>query len=295
MLDNGTLFSGYKVLSDDVSVLEPRQVGYEAKDAQFVEPETVVIFAWGDGHPKHVVTYAESYRKLYSSSRIIVVCCTLVGSIYQYVARRTQAMLPVVHAAVPPRVTEGDTKSGRVLVHIMSNSGTVSFIATLLAYKMLRKGEASISPFPCALLVCDSAPGGNSYWGNIGRWSHALSLASPSWVPLPLLLMQALWCTVLLLGEGLTRAVGWDAVGRVFPGPISEPELLSTEASRLYLYSKADKVGGWEDVEDQVARASEKGYICKAERFELSPHVGHMRLYPNRYWKAIEEAWKASV
>ena len=127
---------------------------------------------------------------------------------------------------------------------------------------------------------------------NLGRWSLALAVATGAVIPLPVLLMRVVWAGVLLLGEGVQRVTRWPAMGRLFPGPIQDPRLFPTSAQRLFLYSTTDEMVGWQDVEDSVARWRRAGCSCTTEMFDKSPHVGHMRIDPERYWNAIAEAWE---
>lgn len=290
-------FPGFTAVSEEVHVFNPAANTERALLPS--NPDTVIIFTWGNGHAKHIIKYADSYRDLYPDSQIIIVLCTLVGSMYQTVSKRVRSMLPVVASAGLLSETFNTPLQRRtkrcVLAHIMSNSGTVSFIATLLAYRMLSQDVSQHSgPFPCKLLVFDSAPGGTSLIQNLGRWSHALAVSARAWLPLPLLVMQALWLAVMLFAEGLQRLTRWPAVGRLFPGPIVDPELVPKDAVRLFMYSASDKLVNYTDVERHIARLRADGSTCRIEKFDDSPHVGHMRLYPDRYWKSISQAWYAA-
>lgn len=283
-------FQGYTALSDQVHVLQP------TGNIPPRDPETVIIYAWGDGQPKHIIKYADGYRALYPHSRIIIVLCTLLESIFQTVSKRTQAMLPVVHAAGLLPESPGLHRDNRIIVQAMSNSGTVSFIATLLAYRMACRDQPKQGrPFPCGLIVFDSAPGGTSLVRNLGRWSLALAVATGAVIPLPVLLMRLVWAGVLLLGEGIQRVTRWPAVGRLFPGPLLDPKLVPNSAHRLFFYSTTDEMVGWEDVEDSVAQWRRAGCSCTTEMFDNSRHVGHMRMDPERYWNAIGKAWEAGA
>lgn len=206
-------------------------------------------------------------------------------------------MRPVIAATFTPN--KDNPELDRILVQIMSNSGAVSFITTCLAYKALHStlGEGSPRLFPHDLLVCDSVPGSRSFWENMSRWSRALALASAEWAPLPVLPMQALWFAFLFTIEGLSWITGWheNQIGRLFAEGVEDTDLMSAAATRLYLYSKKDELVHWEDVEEHVAVAVDQGYRCITERFEESPHVGHMRMYPERYWDAIARAWDSAV
>lgn len=289
-------FQSFNALSDSIYDFEPSPSGDSQQLPQplKVEPTTIIIFAWGNGHPKHASKYADGYRALMPTSRIIVILCTLVESMIESVDGRTRAMRPVVEAAF--NHTEGTTGHDRILVHMMSISGAVSVIATCLAYKDARSNLDERMPelFPHALLVCDSKPGSSSFWINIARWSRALAVASTEWAPLPVLPMQALWCTFLFTVESVSWITGWyqHQVGRLFAEGFQDPNLLSTEAHRLYLYSKNDVMIHWKDIEEHAALAVGKGYRCAMEVFQNSSHVDHMRMYPERYWNAIATAWE---
>lgn len=62
-------------------------------------------------------------------------------------------------------------------------------------------------------------------------------------------------------------------------------------ARRLYMYSKEDAVVGWEEVERHAAEARAGGWAAKTELFGGSPHGGHARRSPGRYWTAVRRAW----
>lgn len=299
MLDKAPPFQDYTALSDKIYLLEPDQHEVDQLDTAIStkEPTTIIIFGWGDGQPKHIAKYADGYHKLYPTSRIIVVLCTLVEAMINSIDTHTQSMRPVLDGGLLPQENSADPD--RILVQIMSNSGAVGFIATILAHRATRlsMGEADPKPFAHTLLVCDSVPGGFAFWENVMRWSRALALASTAWAPLPVVVMQALWGVFLVGVEGLSSTAGrkGDQVGRMLAEGIQDPNLMSTATTRLYLYSKSDELIRWEDVEEHVAVAREKGYRCIVERFEDSPHVGHMRMYPDRYWDAIARAWESAV
>jgi hypothetical protein len=70
---------------------------------------------------------------------------------------------------------------------------------------------------------------------------------------------------------------------------------MAAPALRLFLYSKEDDLIWWEDLEEQAANARSKGYTTVLERFEGSPHVGHMRAHPEQYWSTILRCWKQAM
>ena len=61
---------------------------------------------------------------------------------------------------------------------------------------------------------------------------------------------------------------------------------------RLYLYSQADEMVPWTEVEEHAEEARKAGLDVRMERFEGSPHVAHARTDPERYWGAVKKVWE---
>lgn len=77
-----------------------------------------------------------------------------------------------------------------------------------------------------------------------------------------------------------------------------KPDLLPwmiRDTPRLYLYSKADDMVSWKDVEEHATTAVSKGLNVSVECFEDTPHVAHARKYPDRYWAAVKKLWADAV
>lgn len=55
-----------------------------------------------------------------------------------------------------------------------------------------------------------------------------------------------------------------------------------------YIYSESDDLVPWKDVEEHAARAVAKGRKVDLEKFRGSPHVGHMKQDPDRYWAIVK-------
>ena len=66
----------------------------------------------------------------------------------------------------------------------------------------------------------------------------------------------------------------------------------SKHTPRLYLYSQADEMVPWTEVEEHAEEARKAGLDVRMERFEGSPHVAHARSDPERYWGAVKKVWE---
>lgn len=122
-----------------------------------------------------------------------------------------------------------------------------------------------------------------------------MAMGVPKWVPFPSTLTTSLCCLFLCVVFYAAQLVGIEPSGPYSVRVFLEPEIADPGALRLFLYSKEDDLIYWEDLEANAAMARSKGYETVLERFEGSPHVGHMRAHPEQYWSAILRAWKQAV
>ncbi|KAF3347328.1 Calcium-transporting ATPase 3 [Verticillium dahliae VDG2] len=123
------------------------------------------------------------------------------------------------------------------------------------------------------------------------RWSRAMTIGTAAWFPWPFAVTQCLWGSFLTVNVLAGWCVGREAAG-AFALRVTDDDAFETkDARRLYLYSKEDDLITSDDVEMYMAESRQKGYQLRAELFDGSGHVGHMRMHPEKYWKAIADAW----
>jgi len=76
---------------------------------------------------------------------------------------------------------------------------------------------------------------------------------------------------------------------------INDAKLFNGQVSakkRCYIYSDADDLAHWRDMEAHAADAEAKGWVVECEGFHGSPHVRHMRADPARYWGIVKRYLK---
>ena len=66
----------------------------------------------------------------------------------------------------------------------------------------------------------------------------------------------------------------------------------SKHTPRLYLYSQADEMVPWMEVEAHAEEARKAGLDVRMERFGGSAHVAHVRTDPERYWGVVKKVWE---
>ncbi|KAI0467174.1 hypothetical protein F4859DRAFT_278776 [Xylaria cf. heliscus] len=252
------------------------------------DPTTILVYGWGDGHPKHVSKYSEGYHALFPSARIVVIINPILAATTQTLPKRTESMRPIIDTCFPTK----DDGSERVIMHIMSNTGGIFAAATLNAYRE-RHGLDVVLPHH--LCVSDSTPGGLNFGSEVWRWARAMAMGVPKWFPLPFQFTTALCAAFLFIVNYLAIAVGIEPSGPHSARIFVEHAFATPKALRLFCYSKEDDLIYWEDLEAQAANARRKGYKTVMEEFKGSPHVGHMRMHPEQYWSTILRCWEQAM
>ncbi|KAK3328647.1 hypothetical protein B0T19DRAFT_196402 [Cercophora scortea] len=297
-----SLLLGFTPLNPQVYFQDPPPLSSPSSP---LDPTTVILYGWGDARPKHVQKYVDGYRTLYPSAKLVLIYSPILKALYQTLEARSHSMVPILETVLGRSIkssTYAEDRtlrsalhthaSDRVLVHVMSNTGGINFAATLHAYQ---QSDPDAKPFPHQMLVCDSTPGSTHFLSNIAPWSRALALGVAGYLPWPFLLTQGLAAAFLGTLHGVGWLLGMPSAADFSTNAVNDPALSDINARKLYLYSKADDIIYWEDLEEHAAQARERGYTVDMEMFEGSPHVGHMRAHPEQYWAAIARTWKAAV
>lgn len=281
-------FPGFTPISDRVYLRNGHE---KAKPSPADEPTTIIISSWGDGMPKHVTKYSDGYHELYPSARIIVILSRTFQATHQSEEARIAAMMPVVDTVFPTPTGSGNEKE-RLLVHAMSNTGAIFTASIVVAYQ---RRHGTDKPFPHQLLVLDSTPGGLVFTSQVTRWSRAMAVGTAKFFPWPFIITQGMWY-LFLWGSYLWQLISRSEASGVWADRIiNDKSCVTTDSSRVYLYSKEDEIIGYKDLEENVAHAKTLGYSVDLEMFEGSSHVGHMRLHPEQYWSKVASSWKQAI
>ncbi|KAI1338344.1 hypothetical protein F5Y15DRAFT_386877 [Xylariaceae sp. FL0016] len=283
-------FSGYTPITDRIFIRneKPASDADTARSAPADHPTTILIYGWGDGLPKHVSKYADGYHALYPSARILVIISSTLMVSYQTLSLRTRDMMPIIDTIFPVK----DDGSERLILHAMSNTGGIYAAATLNAYQERHGRDVML---PHHLCVSDSTPGSVVFKTEVWRWARAMTLGTAKWFPWPFAVTKRIWWAFLWGIHLLAMALGIENSGPYSVRVFLDNAMATTRALRLYMYSKEDDLIHWEDLEVQAETARKAGYTTVMELFEGSPHVGHMRMHPQRYWGAISRCWEQSM
>lgn len=244
-------------------------------------PKVIVLCTWMAAQPTHITKYITGYQALYSSSQILLIRAESVDMIfrsYKVLQQRLQPALSVIQSSCSP-----DPPRPEILLHCFSNGGSVQSLALMEAYRT-STGHA----FPLHATVLDSCPGKGTF-----RLSYLAVAApfdrSPFYVRMPAKFMVfAAMCAYFLMMIVLRRE-NPVMKGRRY---MNDQELVN-ETERVYIYSDADAMVLWQEVEDHARESKEQGFRVAMERFEGSGHVSHVRIGGGkRYWEIVQRHWK---
>ncbi|KAJ7470786.1 hypothetical protein FB451DRAFT_1135118 [Mycena latifolia] len=248
--------------------------------ASSTDPTVVIIFGWMSAKLPHLRKYFDVYREIYPHATLILVRSHLSFFWTSFEAR----FRPVIDTLDALGCRENRQ---RILTHSFSNGGSFHLLA--LAGTLSTQTNNTQSPRPPSALIIDSSPGGDS----LQKIQNALTS------PIKNSLLRLLANGCVMLGY----CVLWIALGQILrqPSPVQvmmdalrRPRVLpwiDERSPRLYIYSKADDMVPWTDIEEHAARAASDGLDVRRLRFDNSAHVAHARVHPEEYWAAVKKVW----
>ncbi|WEW56388.1 hypothetical protein PRK78_001831 [Emydomyces testavorans] len=252
------------------------------------KPLTIMLFFWMNAAHRTAAKYASEYSHLAPNARIISIFTSALDFFIRTSDTAQRRRIgPVLDAILS---TEGigdgnDGDRGRLYIHVFSNGGSITLNRVAAAYR-----DLTGKPLPVNALLIDSAPGKTSLAGAV----RALSYSFPAFFLWRVMVFAFVWAWLLssaFLGTLLRRKHPAHRLRE----ELNDPGLISVGAERCYVYSKEDDLISWEHVEEHAGQARMKGWKVSREMFAGSPHVGHMRTDPQRYWKIVARLLKVTM
>lgn len=245
----------------------------QASTTSIEEPSLILFAAWMDAAPRHIAAYTTRYQRVFPTSSILVVTTASSHFLFQSNARRLRELEPALDILVH--------EEGRILLHAFSNGGATA--AWLLARTIRQRSGKSL---PVSKICFDSAPGTQDY----NRSLAAFALALPKNRFLKFLGMLLLRIFLAMWFE-YTYIRGTEKFLDILRKGLNDTQLFPNTATRLYIYSIADKLIKWQDVESHAKEA--EGHGCKVQmcKYVDSGHVAHLLRDGKRYWSAVVGLW----
>jgi hypothetical protein len=246
--------------------------------ANSTNPTTIIICQWMGISPKSrsLNTIYAHYARLYPNSRIIT-----IRSLPEYFSTASESARRSPLKPITTAIDSDPAPEKRILVHLFSNGGTLSFLDICELYRK-EKGHV----LPVKAIVFDSCPGRPTV---TEAWA-AMSIGLPKgilWYP-------AAASILLLLGVVAIGRYGLNIptfIDRIFP-KLNDWTLVDRGAKRLYVWSEADRIMGARDPKEHARLAREEGVqVQTLEEME----TGHMQAHvkdQERYWGAVASLWE---
>jgi hypothetical protein len=239
------------------------------------DPDFILLLGWMNAQPRHIAKYTARYEKLYPSAQILAITTSSYDAAFATTAANIKRISPALETLyiLPP--------NSKLLLHFFSNGGgfTTALFAKCYKEKMGR-------PLPVTASVFDSSPG-KVRWQALAR---AFAVALPKNIILRtigILLLQFIF-PLFKLGNLLT---GQEDLVEKTRRELNDKTLFNLNAPRVYIYSIADDMVAWQDVEEHGDEASNLGYTVNQEKFLTSSHAGHLIEDPKRYWRIVQRLW----
>ncbi len=258
-----------------------QQVGLTSSSS--TDPQLIVLITWMSAHPLHISKYIVGYQTHYPTSHILLIRSSPPDLFYRPTSTQRRRVAPAVSTIMSSCIDKNNTDP-KILLHIFSNGGSHQTRNLFRAYS-----ETTSCPFPPHVTILDSCPGR----GTFKRCVLALSSALPSSLPLRLLLLLLIYiiisgCWIIFIPFGIA-----DPIERIRQA-LNDPVLMKGETSRCYIYSEADPMVSWHDVEAHARDAVKGGFVVRKEKFRESGHCAHIRVAGgSRYWAIVSEMWQS--
>ncbi|CZR68770.1 uncharacterized protein PAC_18669 [Phialocephala subalpina] len=252
-----------------------------SSSASRTDPTTIIVCTWMGASPKsRGVNYIyNQFHTLFPNARIIAIRSLPEFFMTTSTTSRLAAIEPAVSA-----IEADPTPEPRILVHLFSNGGSLSFVDVCSLYKM-DTGRI----LPVKSVVLDSSPGQPTM---AEGWA-AMSIGLPKglmWYP-------AAAVTIGLLGitAFCKNVFGLETIVEKTRTWLNDWTSVDKHAKRLYIYSENDKLVGWKDVERHAEEARKDGVDVDLLRETETAHVQHAFKDSKRYWQRVKEVWEVGV
>lgn len=231
---------------------------------------------------RHIAKYLDYYKALYPNTPILLLRSSTADFFLNTASRQKVELEPAI-STLRAYTSSPDRK---LLVHALSNGGCGQ-----LAFLSKVYFELTGSPLPARTVVMDSAPGRSRVQQGVNAFTTGMSKAW--YVRLPVMAVFGILITVFFT---LPEVFGKKNLANTMRDNLNsiEPEYVSKEARRCYIYSDTDALILDTDIEDHAKQAEERGLKVDTFKFVGTAHVAHMKSDPVKYWAVVEKAWDAS-
>ncbi|KAF2242428.1 hypothetical protein BU26DRAFT_402816, partial [Trematosphaeria pertusa] len=244
-------------------------------------PSLIILFSWTGAHGRHIAKYTQIYQTLFPTTRILVITTSSRDFWCRPSARKQALLKPAVE-----RVQEYEDHSS-ILIHAFSEGGSNKAVEFAEEYS-----HVTGTRLPCTALALDSTPGHPHYRRLLTAFQKALP-------PNPFLKATGVVLCGVILGlvyftYGVFKGFENNLIART-RRRVNDATSWDQRAPRCYLYSRADDLIAWQDVQEHMLAAAQSGVPVMDVCFEKSAHCKHAAEDPARYWNAVVLTWRRAL
>jgi hypothetical protein len=184
------------------------------------------------------------------------------------------------------RLHPTSSSSTQILLHVFSDGGSNKAVCLAEAYLAATGGR-----LPVAASVLDSTPGTARYSCNLAAFGRSLpsnKAVRAVGMPIGAFVIGVHWVLFSIFKDREDNVFSKTRRG------LNDVRLWDLEQMpRTYVFSQADDLISWRDVEGHAADAAEKlGTTSMLVRFKESGHCCHARANQEYYWAAVKRTWE---
>ncbi|XP_078264638.1 transmembrane protein 53 [Rhinoraja longicauda] len=240
----------------------------DPSDSDLKEDPVIILLGWAGCQDKHLAKYSYIYKNQgcvvirYSAPWRQIFFPGIFRRNLRYIARKLLDLLFDIGVEEHP-----------ILFHVFSNAG--SMLYRHIVELLVNQNENYFTKFNVIGTVFDSAPGNRNLLGSVRALNAVLGSSVNSFVKcfaLPAFILMAVFQVLFYPAIQFFSLSHYDAL-KVDP----------SRWPQLFLYSKADKIISYKDVEEMIKARKRLNIEVQSLDFNTSQHVNHFREFPDKY------------
>ena len=228
----------------------------------------VAILGWNDAKIKNL----RKYSNIFEEKNWTTVClpATSFDTFFQP-SSKVKSISMYLMELLKQRTSNGNP----VILYSLSSGGCTVYYH--IAKALTSQGSPHFNAFNVAGTIFDSCPVRSTKEG-----VRRLQISVTERVHNPIL-RNLIWYGVPIT---LPLAIKLDPL---IANMYDELENLSLNCPELYVYSKADKLALYEDIDKFIIERKAQGITVLSKRWDDPPHVSHYMKYPEQYLELLEK------
>ncbi|KAK8080534.1 hypothetical protein PG997_008352 [Apiospora hydei] len=256
-------------------------------------PAMILITSWTGALPKHIAKYTQVYNEMYPYTPIMVVTTTvddlLIWSTEKKVAALTAAVGYIqgrTSSCFGASALEGAGAAGQqpnLLLHAFSEGGSNKAVCVARAYLAATRRQLPVGAFH---------PGTARFMSNVNAFKRSLPqnfLVRSLGVSVGFVVLAIAWAIIAV-------CVGYEnnTISKTRRALNDEGLWPCVGVPRSYVFSEADDLIWWKDVEDHAEESARRFKIPSlVVRYKKTAHCNHLREDPQYYWSVVKMTWES--